>query len=154
MPDIVLKLKYSAAYDLAKPLGKAMSAVALEEGMAHRCDLVVPVPITPKRHMHRGYNQAILLARVIAQQLELPCSISAIRRITDPGPQDRLSRSERLTRVKGCFRCDADAVRGRCVLLIDDVMTTGATASECASVLIKSGAKAVEVLVLARAGIF
>jgi ComF family protein len=129
-----------------------MAAVALAEGLAD-ADVVVPVPLGPGRHRRRGYNQACLLASSVARHLGLAFAPRGLRRVRDPGPQDRRGRADRLARVRGCFAPGRpSSVQGRRVLLVDDVVTTGATAGECARVLLAAGAASVDVLSLARAG--
>ena len=149
--DLVLSLKHGAAFELAWPLGRLMAATAVVTGLA-RVDLVVPVPVTPVRARVRGYNQAALLARAVGKSLGVAAGMRALRRVLDPGPQGHHSREERRARVRGCFEVSRGAeVDGRRVLLIDDVVTTGATASECARVLKEAGASFVGVLAVARA---
>ncbi len=117
-------------------------------------ELVAPVPLHWRRLFARRYNQAALLTRALARQAglrEVPDLL--LRRRATPS-QGRLSRSERQRNVAGAFAVNprrAAALRGRRLLLVDDVMTTGATVGACARVALKAGAAAVDVLVLARA---
>lgn len=128
-----------------------MSAAAVS-GQVADADLVVPVPTTVFRFLRRGYNQAALLARVVASTLGRPLEGRALRRVRDRGSQGRRSHAERAERVRGCFAVARPlAVVGRRVLLVDDVVTTGATASECAGALKDAGATWVGVLAFARA---
>lgn len=148
---LVMKLKYSRHFEQARSLGRIMGAVAVVEGLDH-ADLIVPVPLATGRFVRRGYNQAALLARATARMMGRPMAGGVLRRIRDPGPQGRHGPSERAARIQGCFRVTDDgAVRGRRVLLVDDVLTTGATASECARVLKGAGAAGVDVMACARA---
>ena len=151
VPGLVLRLKYSRAFWLAPALGRAMAAAAWAEGIRD-ADVVVPVPLTARRMCRRGYNQSALLGRAAARALGIGFEAGALRRVRDPGPQDHHGRQARRSRVRGCFAVRlADRVRGRRVLLIDDVVTTGATAGECARVLLAAGAASVEVMACAMA---
>lgn len=143
-------LKYSGRPDLAIPLGHLARRAARDAGPA--ADIVIPVPLHPARLAERGYNQAALLGVEVAEELGVPLAARALRR-TRPTPQQaRLDRAARLANVAGAFRVRAPAaVRGRRVLLIDDVCTTGATLAACAEALRASGAVEVTALVVARA---
>lgn len=116
-------------------------------------ELVVPVPLHWRRLMTRYYNQSALLGFAIARELALPCAPQALRRARHTTPQMRLTRKERLQNVRNAFAVPENAkegLQGKCVLLVDDVVTTGATVSACASMLKKAGAAQVHVLALAR----
>ncbi len=116
-------------------------------------ELIVPVPLNWRRFWRRKYNQSALLAYGLAQQSQLRCLPQALVRTRPTKPQMRLSRADRLRNVKGAFRVsDAalPAIQNKHILLIDDVVTTGATVAACAEALLKAGAKQVDVLALAR----
>ena len=153
--DLVLRLKYGREFHLSRPLGLAMAAAAHGARLgAMEGSVVVPVPLTPARLYARGYNQAALLGKTVARAAGLDFCPGAMRRVRDPGPQGHHTRRERQERVAGCFAVTGpgkQAIAGREVLLCDDVMTTGATTSECARVLLAAGASAVDVVVFARA---
>jgi ComF family protein len=142
--DLVRQLKFEGLHALAEPMGALMAVSLLEHGI--QADLAVPVPLRGLRRRLRGFNQSELLARAIAQLIDLPLDTSALRtaRATAPLHQtdDRLIRE---TSVRGAFRC-TEQVEGKRVLLVDDVLTTGATARECATVLKAAGAVSVCVL--------
>jgi ComF family protein len=111
-------------------------------------DLLVPVPLHPKRVRNRGFNQALLLAQGFPQ---VPLAREAVVRTRHTAPQVGLNPKERKDNVKGAFAVpDPGLVKGKNVLLIDDLFTTGSTAKECARVLRKAGARQVEVLTVAR----
>jgi ComF family protein len=116
-------------------------------------DLIVPVPLHPNRLKERGFNQSGLLAGELARKIKVPVSFDTIVRKKQTAPQTRLSRRERLKNVKGTFEIpNAQRVRGRRVLLIDDVFTTGTTLNECAKVLKrKGGASEVHAITVTRA---
>ena len=119
-------------------------------------DLVVPVPLHPRRLRERGFNQAHLLAAealragLLAPRTEL--EPGALRRMRETPPQTRLSRARRLENLRGAFEARTDRVRGRTVLLVDDVMTTGATMEACARALSRAGARRVDAVAVARVG--
>ena len=116
-----------------------------------RYDLVVPVPLHPARLRRRGFNQAAILARAAARNLGR-FAPGVLRRSGVAASQTALGRRARLRNVRGAFDVNRRAVLGgRSVLLVDDVLTTGATARECARVLLDAGAQLVDVLSLARA---
>jgi len=125
------------------------------EGLAPelpRPDLVVPVPLHPRRLRARGFNQSLELARGLARLAGLPLAAQALLRTRHTVPQARLERAQRLTNLRGAFRADSALTAGRRVLLVDDVSATGATLRECATALRRAGASGVDVVVLARAG--
>ncbi|HZF79333.1 MAG TPA: ComF family protein [Rubrivivax sp.] len=116
-------------------------------------DLVVPVPLSATRLAERGYNQAWELARRLAQRLRLPADATLLQRPIDTAHQAALGRRERRDNLRTAFMADPlrrGALLGRRVALVDDVMTTGATAREAAAVLLRAGAATVDVWVLAR----
>jgi ComF family protein len=115
-------------------------------------DLLVPVPLHPRRLRERGFNQAVILGRAIGRREEIPCRGFLLKKIRWSPPQVSLSPEDRGKNVKGSFAVvDPASIRGKRVLLIDDVMTTGSTVNECARELLKAGAGGVDVFTLARA---
>lgn len=116
-------------------------------------DVVVPVPLSQKRLLKRGYNQAELLAYELADSMGLVLDEALLRKILHNSPQSLRRRGERATNVAGAYAVHPRAeLSGRTVLLVDDVCTTGATLNECAKMLKFSGAKAVFCVVLAKTG--
>ena len=111
--------------------------------------LLVPVPLDPARRRARGYNQAEELARELAELWGCPLS-TALARTRETRPQVGLDRAGRRENVRGAFAWGGDPLAGRRVLLVDDVMTTGATAEECAAALKAAGARRVGLLTVAR----
>lgn len=111
-------------------------------------DLIVPVPLHPKRLRQRGFNQALLLAKAFPR---VPLAREVLARVRHTVPQVELKPKERRDNVKGAFAVpDPALVKGKNILLLDDVYTTGATVRECAKVLHRAGASRVEVLTVAR----
>lgn len=145
------RFKYEERPDLGRPLGHLLRGLVREA--APVVDVVIPVPLHPRRLAERGYNQAALLARAVARELDVPLAARALVRLRDTPKQATLGRAARLTNVERAFAVRTPrAVKGKRVLLVDDVATTGATLSVCREVLFEAGAQEVVVLCLARAG--
>ncbi len=140
--------KYRRRPTLAVPLAKLALVWADRLPPA---DLVMPVPLHPSRLREREFNQALLLADRIACSLGLPLAFEYLMRVRATRPQTELDRTERARNVRRAFAVRETAdLKGRRVLLVDDVLTTGATVNECARALRRAGVKAVSVLTLAR----
>ena len=115
-------------------------------------DVVVPVPLHPSRERQRGYNQSALLAVALAKRLNRRADCRTLRRVRDTEHQARLSGDARKNNLNDAFSvAKPEWIRGRTILLVDDVMTTGATLSHCASPLLKAGASRVWCATIARA---
>jgi ComF family protein len=147
----LLELIHLFKYGRMKPLARTLSAnLALALPRDEKFDVVVPMPLHWRRKWQRGFNQAELLARPTARRCGIPVT-NAVRRIRSTSAQAGLSNAQRRENVAGAFRIrNRRAIEGRRVLLIDDVMTTGATASACALALKRGGAASVTLLALAR----
>ena len=145
------RLVHRYKYKDARYLGEKIAQIMLGScgAFISGAEAVVHVPLHPHKRRQRGYDQAERIAGALARRTDLP-HIGALERIRDTATQTRLSREERMENVKGVFRTTAD-VTGLHLLLIDDVLTTGSTAAECARALTKAGAKSVRILVFARA---
>lgn len=148
---LVLRFKHADRTDAAPAFALWMRRAGAE--LLRECDLVVPVPLHPRRLFLRRYNQAGLLAQGLARLGGKPYQpLLLVRRRATPS-QGRLSRQRRKLNVAGAFAVPAaarPALKGRRVLLVDDVLTTGATLSACARSLKRAGAASVDALVLAR----
>jgi len=131
-------------------LSRHLADLLLEAVPLGGFDLVVPVPLHPRRLRSRGYNQSELLSRRFAKIRRLEHSASILERTRETPPQTALGRAERAKNVRKAFLASTE-VGGRKVLLIDDVCTTGATIQECARALLKAGAAEVHAAVVARA---
>jgi predicted amidophosphoribosyltransferase len=159
-------LKYGGERRLARPLGLAVARRWRRVGEG--ATLVVPVPVHAERERHRGFDQAALIAAVAAAELGLPC-VRALERERATTAQFELGRQDRAANVAGAFRLRASDVRapevraperarrgsgatvaGRWVLLVDDVVTTGATLAACAIALEEAGAAGVSAITVAR----
>lgn len=150
--ETVHRLKYSHAAAMRLPLARLMLP-ALDDGRLAGSDwLLVPVPLHPRKHRERRYNQSAELARTLARLSGRPWH-DALRRIRYTVSQAGLDREDRLKNLRGAFTIRpraAPLIAGRDVLLIDDVLTTGATAHECALTLKNHGVRRVAVLTAAR----
>lgn len=149
---LVHGLKYEGWAGLAREMGEAMVR-ALGRGGDPPWALVTPVPTTGARERARGYNQARLLAGVVARRLGLPL-VRTLVRVRGGPTQVALPPSQRRANVKGAFQAVRPArtrLAGAHVVLVDDVLTTGATAAQAATVLDRAGAAEVTVLTFARA---
>ena len=143
-------LKYAGERRLAVPLGEAVAARWSAVGAGG--ELIVPVPVHETRRRERGYDQAVLIADVAARALRLPMTV-AVRRERATTAQYRLDRRHRADNVRDAFRVAAGAERevaGRWIVLLDDVVTTGATLGGAAAALLEAGALAVSATTVAR----
>lgn len=145
--DAIHKFKYGGDTSLAGPLASLIRHSHFAQGFS----VVVPVPLHPGRLKQRGFNQSLLIARELSRECRLPLAYNRLRRARDTNQQVGLKAAERKKNVLGAFTLDdAGFFRGKKVLLVDDVITTGATLNECAKVLKRSGAE-VAALTVARA---
>ncbi|MEK7520132.1 MAG: ComF family protein [Patescibacteria group bacterium] len=150
--SLVARLKYDGVREAAPILGAWCLRHLVYAGFAATATmLAVPVPLSKERLARRGFNQAELIAERVARDLGIPVVPQALVRTRNTAPQTAVAlRIERVENVKGAFAVkDPSLVRGKIVLVVDDVTTTGATLSECARALKKAGAK--EVIALAAA---
>jgi len=150
--DLIHRLKYNGRVQLCRPLGLLTGQQLGAFADAVSADLVIPVPLHVKRLRQRGFNQAVLLGEIIARQWRLPLSRANLQRIRWTEPQVNLSAAERVANVRGAFAVSEPALlKGKRIILVDDVFTTGSTVAECARVLFKAGAAEVSVVTIARA---
>jgi ComF family protein len=148
---LVHALKYQDRTDLAPAMGRWMARAGHE--LLDRADALIPVPLHWRRGWSRRYNQSGALARVIERQSGVKLVSETLRRVRPTEQQIGLSRTERASNVQGAFKVDTDRkadIAGRRVILIDDVLTSGATVDACARALLRAKAAQVDVLVFAR----
>jgi ComF family protein len=150
MSQLVVGLKFRRRKYLAPTISRYLAAMVARSGL--RFDAVVPVPLHWTARLLRQFNQTELLAESLSKRLRLPVRKALNRRRYTPS-QRNFSRSERFLNVHGAFGpgMEAHVVKGRSILLVDDIMTSGATAAECARTLKRLGAREVTVAVAARA---
>jgi ComF family protein len=148
---VIHELKYRGRRRVATRLAHALLADTSARALLEGSDLLVPVPLHPRRLRERGFNQAALIARELARRTRRPCGEGVLVRRKDTSPQTGLSAAQRRRNVAGAFAVrHRGQVAGHVVTLIDDVFTTGATARSCARVLRASGAREVRLLSVAR----
>lgn len=153
LKDVILLFKYRKYAPLSRPLaGFADAAVGPDQGLWAGTDLLVPVPLHPSRRRDRGFNQARLLARDLARLRGLRVLDGCLVKVRNAPPQAGLRAADRERNVVRAYAVRRpDRIRGRTLVLVDDVTTTGATLRECARVLMKAGAKEVRAVTLAHA---
>ncbi|MDB4894172.1 MAG: putative competence protein ComF [Firmicutes bacterium] len=144
--EAIHHLKFGDREELAPPLGRRLAAL-----ISTRPDCLVPVPLHRSRLVERGYNQATLIAQAIAAELSIPVVDTAMKRLRRTGHQAKLDRAARMKNLQHAFGVSQTPApwAGKSVLLVDDVLTTGATAAAVANVLRQTGARTVDMAVLA-----
>ena len=143
---LIQSLKYAHRLAGADFLGRELA----QSPVPFQPDLILPVPLSPARLAERGFNQAVELARPLARALGVSLETSRVHRRRDTAPQASLPWKERKQNIRHAFECELD-LTGKTVLVVDDVMTTGATLDELARTLKAHGAAQVSNLVVARA---
>jgi ComF family protein len=151
LTDLLPSLKYRGALANARVLGTLLGESIVRAGRHAQVDVVVPLPLHRSRLVERGFNQSDELARYAAEVTGVGLDRQALRRVRATGPQVGLPREERARNVRGAFVAERSRVAGRNVALLDDVVTTGATAAEAAGAVLAAGAATVEVWCVARA---
>jgi ComF family protein len=149
--DLVHRLKYNDRQELALAMGRMMTNAGQE--LLQDADILIPVPLHWTRLWQRRFNQAAALAHVIAGQTGLPVMPELLRRRKRTRRQVGLTRAERQDNLQGAFIVPADLkehLRGKRILLIDDVATTGATGNAAARILLRAGASHVDILTFSR----
>jgi ComF family protein len=153
MRNLVHGLKYADRHEVAEMLAGMMLSAGKD--LLSNADLLIPVPLHRWKLWRRRYNQAAILARKIGALRGYPVDVTSLRRTRPTRSQVGLSAEERRGNVSGAFALGegaADRIRGKHILLIDDVLTTGSTVSACAALLKEAGAKEVDCLAVAMSG--
>ncbi len=146
------KLKYKGGQDLGEHLGKRYGAILTDHKYNQQFDVVVPVPLHKYKLRRRGYNQSDSFAKGLATALQLPWQAKALERVENTSSQTRKNRLDRWQNVEHVFQVKMpEIVKGKHVLLVDDVMTTGATLEACAIALLEKGCSEVSVVTIAAA---
>ena len=151
LEEAIRRVKFGGQEAWGRFLGKLLAHALLSTGFGRGSALVLPVPLHWRRKWKRGFNQSELLAREVARALGRPLETRGLFRLRPTAAQARLSRRDRLHQLTGAFVAWPEKVEGMRVLLVDDVMTTGATVAEASRTLKDAGARGVKVAVLARA---
>lgn len=145
LEEAIKTFKFGKQKTLAHPLSEILCSIKdLPE-----VDAVLAVPLTKKALLERGFNQSLLLAKEFSRLKRIPLFPHVLTKIKDTNPQAMMNRKERIKNLRGAF--SAQGVQGKRIMLVDDVMTTGATMRECSRALIKAGASQVFTITLARA---
>lgn len=145
---IAIRLKHGRKVALARTMARYMAPliVAPKEG-----SILIPVPLHRGRLWRRGFNQSAIVARELSRRLNVPMTVDALKRVKSTPPLKGLNMLQRRRTVSGAFRANPKAnLRGRLVILVDDVLTTGSTADACARALKRAGAARVELVSWAR----
>ena len=148
---LVHALKYGDRLDLAPMMGRWLALAGRE--LVAEADALVPVPLHWRRNWARRFNQSGMLAAAVSAETGVPVTASALKRVKATVQQVGLSKSERAANIQGAFRVSAEsktAIAGKRLVIIDDVLTSGATVQGCARALLRAGATNVDVLVFAR----
>ncbi len=149
---MVLSLKFMDKTENAKTLGKMMffSAKDIFKN-EEKIDVIIPIPLHYKRMLKRKYNQAGLLAKTLGKHSQIAVDYSSVIRAKNNRPQVEFSGKIRHNNVKGVFEVKhPEKIKGKRILLVDDVYTTGSTMKECAKAILKAGAKSVDFVTIAR----
>ncbi len=148
--NIVHRLKYDGMKEAGSVMSRTYATVLLESGFLDGIDLIIPVPLHRSKVRKRGFNQSECIARGFSEISGIPVDLKSFARITVSETQTRKSRFERWQNVEGIFSVtDTENLRGRHILLIDDVVTTGSTIEACASELLKIEGVRISVAALA-----
>jgi len=136
--NLIINIKFRGRSDLAFRLGRWAALEATRQGFWEGVDALVPVPLTRRRRWKRGYNQAEMLARGMAEVTGVPV-VNLLKRTKNRTPQSRLNGEERLKNAEGIYKAVIpDKWQGKRLVLVDDVMTTGATLGSCAQALLNA----------------
>jgi len=152
LQEMIHRWKYQGKTYLTAPFGEWMAMGVQRYWAPLPFDLLIPVPLHHKRLRARGFNQALLLVRELSRRTGIPFQRRLLRKKNQTTPQVELSGTEREKAVRNAFcLAKTEGLKGKSVLLVDDVYTTGATANECARTLAMAGVRRVDVLTLAHA---
>lgn len=150
--DAVHALKYDRRRRLAEPLGKLLGDLLATATYGHRApDALVPIPLHPRRLAERGFNQSEMLARVASRRIGVPIETRALRRVRSTPPQVSLALADRSVNMRGAFVGAPGLVEDRAIIVVDDVITSGATVDAAARALLDAGARVVYAASVARA---
>lgn len=146
--EVTHRLKYNQDV-FFEPLLKEWLLRALQLDLNLKPSAIIPIPLHETKKRERGFNQADTIARILSSHIKVQIDDELLRRVKATDAQTHLSRSKRISNVKNAFICTRQILKGS-YLLVDDVMTTGSTASACAKVLLKNGASSIEILTITR----
>jgi len=139
--EALIKYKFFNKPSFGKTFAQLIYDSAIENSQLEKLDVITSVPLHPKKEQKRGYNQSHLISKHLGSLLKIEVNKNLIKRIKNTNSQSLLNRAERLKNVKDAFIVtDKDQVKGKSILVLDDILTTGTTINECCKVLKKAGA--------------
>ncbi|MDD4688751.1 MAG: ComF family protein [Eubacteriales bacterium] len=145
--DCILRLKFHHRFDHSQAMGDIMADILPKESSF---DYIIAVPISRQRLFERGYNQSLLLAKSISKRTGIPIHKNLLVKTKNNKPQSSVERKDRALNVKGVYKVkDNHIIKGKSILLVDDVSTTRSTINECARMLMKAGAYRVDCVTFA-----
>ncbi|MDF2523851.1 MAG: phosphoribosyltransferase [Clostridiales bacterium] len=148
--EMITKFKFSNKPSYYRVLGKFLAKKIKEMTNYDKFDIIISVPLSKEKFNKRGYNQSQLIASKVSKEICIPEKSKLLSRVRDTGSQSLLAKRDRCLNVRNAFRVtDMNAVSGKSIILIDDVLTTGNTVNECSRVLKEAGAMEVMVAVIA-----
>jgi len=152
LKEAIHRFKYGGVFPLVKVFGDLLHPAFRDLTRDYQADLLIPVPLHIRRLRERGFNQALLLVKELSKRTGIPYAERALKKIKDTPFQITLKKRERRKNLTRAFQVrDREAIKGKAVMLVDDVYTTGATVNECSRALRMAGAERVAVLTVARA---
>ena len=152
LKEAIHRFKYGGVFPLVSVFGDLLYPVFQGLSRNYPVDLLIPVPLHMKRLRERGFNQALLLVKELSKRTGIPYAERALKKINDTPVQSTLKKRERKKNLTRAFQVkDRETIRGKAVVLVDDVYTTGTTVNECSRALRTAGAERVAVLTVARA---
>ena len=152
LKEAIHRFKYGGVFPLVKVFGDLLHPAFRNLTRDYPADLLVPVPLHIRRLRERGFNQALLLVKELSKRTGIPYAERALKKVKDTPFQITLKKRERRKNLTRAFQVkDREAIKGKAVMLVDDVYTTGTTVNECSRALHMAGAERVAVLTVARA---
>ena len=147
--SVILDYKFKGCHAYAPLLSEMMKDYLMSFDIWQDVDMIIPVPLHEKRLKERGYNQAELLANYVSEYTKVPLNTAALTRVRNTRRQSGLTGTDRITNVAGAFKCGED-MRGKTIVLLDDIYTTGNTIQSCAAPLKEAGAYRICAVTLAK----
>ena len=151
LQNLIHQVKYQGGRELAFILGKEMGYDLKDTPFHHSIDLIIPVPLHPLKEKKRGYNQSDWIVKGLSEVLGIPCLERGMKRVQYTSTQTKKTREQRWENVKDAFEIGDEAIENKHVVIVDDVLTTGATLEACASKLLECKGTKVSVVTLAYA---
>lgn len=148
--DILHRIKYKGRKDIATIFGRAFGEKIMKSNLYHDIDYLIPVPLFSKRLRRRGFNQSEAICKGLSESMNVPVRSNILLRIRHTDTQTKLNKAQRQTNLKDAFSItDLNVLRGKHILLVDDVLTTGSTIEECVRELRKDIDLKISVVTLA-----